>query len=287
MGNLLVKFWDVNHGHATYIRSPNGRHIVIDLGNGELFGNEKFSPLLHLKNHYGVEQLDYCIITHPHLDHIDDILNLNKLSPKVLTRPNHIPERDLLNGVRLSELPKIKEYLRINKKYNREIINGSYDNPADPEFWGGLVITHFHPLECSTSNLNNQSIVTVLEYAKIKIVIPGDNEAPSWNELLRDCNFTKKVADADIYLASHHGRQSGYHQDVMKLINPRLTIVSDSKYHENSNIDRYRKYSRGWDVYKDNVEVRRFTLSTYNDGVITVNAGHNQNTGKSYLQVDI
>lgn len=24
-------FWDVDHGHATYLRTPNGRHLVADL----------------------------------------------------------------------------------------------------------------------------------------------------------------------------------------------------------------------------------------------------------------
>jgi len=44
------KFWDVQHGHATYVNSPNDRHIVIDLGTGSYQDfNEEFSPLIHLK----------------------------------------------------------------------------------------------------------------------------------------------------------------------------------------------------------------------------------------------
>ena len=30
-----VIFWDVQHGHSTYIKTPNNRHIVIDLGTGD------------------------------------------------------------------------------------------------------------------------------------------------------------------------------------------------------------------------------------------------------------
>ncbi len=54
-----VVFWDVQHGHAAYIKTPNGRHIVVDLGTGKYSGNNaEFSPLLHLKNNYGVDRLD-------------------------------------------------------------------------------------------------------------------------------------------------------------------------------------------------------------------------------------
>ena len=81
-------FWDVQHGHAIYIKSPNNRHIVIDLGTGQYSNkNLTFSPLKHLRCNYGVTQLDYVIITHPHLDHIDDILQFDSFNPHILWRP--------------------------------------------------------------------------------------------------------------------------------------------------------------------------------------------------------
>lgn len=287
MSELMVKFWDVKHGHATYINTPNRRHIVIDLGIGTLVGsNETFSPLMHLYHNYGVKSIDYCIITHPHMDHIDDIMNFRSLSPKTLLRPKHIPDDVLLKGARDFELPKIEEYLSIHHRYNQPTQITDYNHHENPDNWGGLKISTFHPKECSISNLNNQSIVTVFEYEDIKIVIPGDNESPSWNELLKNDKFVKKVSNADIYLASHHGRESGYNEDIINIINPRLTVVSDSKYHENSNIERYRKKSRGWTVWDNGVETHRKTLSTYHDGVITVKVGRNHK-GNSYLAVSV
>jgi beta-lactamase superfamily II metal-dependent hydrolase len=287
MSELLVKIWDVKHGHATYIRTPNGRHIVVDLGTGTFSGsNDIFSPLLYLKHYYKVNKIDYCIITHPHMDHIDDIMNLMVLSPKILLRPKHIPDDILLKGVRDFELPKIKEYLRIHHKYNRPIESNDYNYPGNPNNWGGLKISTFHPKNCSISNLNNQSIVTVFEYATTKIVIPGDNESASWNELLKNDEFVQKIKNADIYLASHHGRESGYHEEVINIINPSLTVVSDASFHENSNIERYRRKSRGWMVYHGDLKKSRKTLSTYNDGVITIKAGYNPDN-KPFLQVNV
>ena len=50
MTEALIVFWDVDHGHATYLKTPNGRHIVIDLGTGSFGPQKTFSPLTHLKN---------------------------------------------------------------------------------------------------------------------------------------------------------------------------------------------------------------------------------------------
>ena len=36
--DCTVVFWDVQHGHSTYIRTPNDRHIVVDLGTGDYSG---------------------------------------------------------------------------------------------------------------------------------------------------------------------------------------------------------------------------------------------------------
>ncbi|UOY05774.1 MBL fold metallo-hydrolase [Muricauda sp. SCSIO 64092] len=96
-----IVFWDVQHGHSTYIRTPNDRHIVVDLGTGDHSGNDlEFSPLRHLRYNYRVNQLDYVVITHPHLDHIDDILNFDLLSPKVLHRPRQLTNDEVMDGIR-------------------------------------------------------------------------------------------------------------------------------------------------------------------------------------------
>lgn len=78
---LEIVFWDVQHGS---IRTPNGLNIVQDLGIGSYSSDEKFSPLLHLKSKYKVEGLDEVIISHPHKDHIQDIINFDRLKPRVV-----------------------------------------------------------------------------------------------------------------------------------------------------------------------------------------------------------
>jgi competence protein ComEC len=66
-----------------------------------------------------------------------------------------------------------------------------------------------------SKNLNNCSIVTVLSYARSKIIIPGDNESSSWKALLKRNDLKTAIKDADILLAPHHGRESGWHAELL------------------------------------------------------------------------
>lgn len=280
-------FWDVQHGHATYIKSPNNRHIVIDLGIGDYSGrNTSFSPLRHLRYNYGVQQLDYVIITHPHLDHIDDILNFDLLCPKVLSRPKHITNQKVLEGVRDQDKAKFQKYCQINDNYNQPIAGGIND-PDNPDNYGGMKIQTFTPSTCSHDNFNNHSIVTVIEYAEIKIVIPGDNQACSFDELLQREIFKIAISNADVLLAPHHGRESGYHNDFMNLVNPRITVVSDGKYCDTSANNRYSQKSRGWTVHKGNgTSSERKCLTTNSDGEVSIKFGYTNNNSR-FLTVNI
>jgi competence protein ComEC len=273
-----IVFWDVQHGHSTYIKTPNNRHIVIDLGTGGYSANnQEFSPLKYLKYHYGVSQLDYVIITHPHLDHIDDILNFDLLSPKVLHRPSQLTNTEVMKGVQYKDLAKFKKYCEINDWYNRTISVDSIDYISNSGNWGGLKIQTFLPKNCLHDNFNNHSVITVIEYADIKVVIPGDNEKQSFDRLFERYPFSFKnaIKDADILLAPHHGRESGYNLDFVNLVNPRLTVVSDGRFCDTSANAKYSAKSRGLTVYKRNgTELERKCLTTNSDGVVFVTFGY-------------
>ena len=286
--NVEVVFWDVQHGNASYIKSPNDRNIVIDLGTGSYANNDQiFSPLLHLKNYYDIVQLDYVIVTHPHLDHIDDILNFDHLSPKVFKRSSHLSKEDILVNVREEDRPKFDKYLEINNRYNQPLGENDPDDPCNPDNYGGLIIKNFTPSNCSTSNINNHSIITVIWYAGIKVIFTGDNELASFNELMENEQFVSTVKDTDILLAPHHGRDSGYHNDFVSIVNPRLVVISDSHFCDTSAISRYNNKCRGWTVYKrDGSSEKRKCLTTRNDGVITVSFG-NESNNTPFLNVKI
>lgn len=270
---LELVIWDVQHGSSAYLKTPNGKHIAIDLGTGNLSDDENaFSPLLHLKNKYNVEQLDEVIITHPHTDHIDDIMNFDILSAKTLTRPNHLSKEDIIKANPSSDKKRIEKYIEISNRYCFPV--SDYTDPNRPENNGGVNIEIFIPKKSSTNNINNHSIVTIIEYLGVKIIIPGDNESTSWRELLNDPLFVNAIKNTKIFVASHHGRESGYCSELFNHFSPELVIISDGPYGDTSVTDKYRKVATGSIVYKrsenERIPYARFCLTTRNDGTIVV-----------------
>lgn len=262
-------FWDVQHGSASYIRTPNNRHIVVDLGAGKLEnGAADFSPLTHLRNSWGVERVDSLIVTHPHEDHLDDIFALSPLPLSMFTRPTHLSEADV-RANNDNPGPALDKYFELS-----DSITGRIDSSNDMHAshnTGGLSLEHFFPRASSKSNLNNHSIVSVASYSGFKILIPGDNEAASWKELLEDRNFVNSVQGTDVLVAPHHGRESGFSPELFNHISPRLTVVSDGPAGSTSVTDRYSARSSGAKVEKrSGGSDTKKCVTTRSNGVVSI-----------------
>jgi len=281
MAPIEITIWDVNHGSAAYIKTPNDRHIVVDLGDAD-----GFSPLQTLIAR-GVRQLDVAVITHPHRDHLDDIFSFALLSPKALHAPWSLSEAAIRKANRTDDLIYVNRYLEIRGAYTSPV------SPADistvPANFGGVEFQVFEPMLCDEGNINNRSLVFIASYAGSKIVIPGDNEAPSWQELLNNPEFVNAVKGTDILLASHHGREAGYCAELFEAIGkPRLVVVSDGRFKETSATDRYSKQAIGWTVFDSaGTSDTRKCVTTRNDGHVTIKFGwtNDDPSQRAYLNV--
>jgi beta-lactamase superfamily II metal-dependent hydrolase len=282
---LKAVFWDVQHGSATYIQTPNHTDIVIDLGSGSVGQDETtFSPLLHLRRKYDVGSLDSVILTHPHRDHLDDIGNFAQFHPKALWRPKHLSEADVRKGNKPGDKEILDSYFNICAEYSNPV----QSSPLAAETNGGVSIRTFHPTRCATSNLNNHSIVTVLSYASSTLLIPGDNESQSWLELLEDSSFLQAAKGTDIMLAPHHGREAGLCTELFEHIQPNLIVVSDGPATDTSAVSRYSALAKGWKVHHRSgaADDTRKCVTTRSDGVVLVELGLNPNQ-KPFMSVTI
>ncbi len=284
-GELFFFFFDVQHGHATYIKFPNGTHWFIDIGHGSIKdSNLTFSPLLHMRHKYNVTLLDNLVITHPHHDHIEDIFSLSELSVFVLTAPRHLTREDVLRGNQPSDIREVDEYLRLVNLYSSPV--SEVYSPSGSTNNGGVWVRQFHPRNCNRNNLNNHSIVTVFSYAGFKVLIPGDNEAQSWRELLTDREFVTAITGTDILLAPHHGREAGYCEDIFDYFKPQLTIISDGPVTDTDAAAKYRNQTTGCKVKSRSTGVvsNRYILSTRYDKGIALGIVK-EDSGSSYFYV--
>jgi beta-lactamase superfamily II metal-dependent hydrolase len=283
MGNVKMRVWDVKHGNAIYIKTPNNKNLVYDLGRGDYSENsDDRSPLETLYDHYNIRVIDYLMITHPHRDHIDDILNLDKFTVSSLHRPRFLDKASVMQNISERDRLKFEKYFEFDVKYNTDASDSTAI--SNPENYGGVGIKVFQTPSLN-NNLNNRSLFSVLIYKGIKVVIPGDNEYESLDLLMKRDDFREAVENADVLIAPHHGRESAYHTDFVKLVNPRLTIISDGSLCDTSANSKYSAMSRGWNVYKNGQLINRKLLTTNSDGEVYIDFG--ESGGELYLNIKI
>ena len=277
-----MKVWDVQLGLAIHIKAPNGKYLVIDMGTGN-WESGNISPLSLLR----YKDIHYMIITHPHLDHIDDILQFSHNEPTVLWRAKAITNDEVMEGVRECDKPKFEKYCEINNRFNRAI--SSNEDPSTEEPFDGMTVVKYNTSLCDKSNFNNFSPVMIIRLDKIKIVICGDNETASFEKLMKQTGFEDDVKDADILVTAHHGRETGFYKDFVDKVNPRLSIISDSSKSKTTAQDKYTKASRGWDVHNRNTgeDENRKCLITRSDGNIEILFGESSMSSNGVLSVSI
>lgn len=91
------------------------------------------------------------------------------------------------------------------------------------------------------------SYVLKITYGGCVVILGGDALSESWQEIHDYYMNTSEVPvgwlSADILKASHHGRDAGYHQEAVALINPQYTIISVGKKPESDATGKYRGYT--------------------------------------------
>ena len=206
------------------------------------------------------------------MDHIDDILNFDAMAPTTLLTPRHLTENDIRSGnpkPSQETEAKIRKYLEITGRYTGSV--APQDDVDKPENNGNVSVKRFIPSQASTGNLNNHSVVTVLEYSGVKILIPGDNEPPSWEELLNRPDFVTAIAGTHVLVASHHGRESGFHSPLFDHFHPLITLISRwarRRHQRNGSVHECNPRMASKQKKRDQTD--RKCVTTRNDGAIEV-----------------
>jgi beta-lactamase superfamily II metal-dependent hydrolase len=114
------------------------------------------------------------------------------------------------------------------------------------------------------SDTNNLSYVTFLHGPRFDAVLPGDLEIAGWRRLLQDEDFRAHLRRTRIFIASHHGRESGYCPEVFSICQPEVVVFSDSaiKFATQEMASTYANHATGTTF----CGTRRQVLSTRNDG---------------------
>jgi beta-lactamase superfamily II metal-dependent hydrolase len=105
-------------------------------------------------------------------------------------------------------------------------------------------------------------------------------ERPGWRNLLALPAFREDLVGVNVFVASHHGRESGCLTELFDIWRPEIFIISDKELQHDTQetTDWYRNRARGIPVR--GTSDRRYVYTTRNDGTLQLDV---QPTGTALI----
>lgn len=249
--NLEIRVWDVDHGIAIWIKTPNDQNHWIDGGKKTINGHDEFNPAHYTRYHYGVTSLDYLVISHPDTDHYNGLRDIKELFNPIRVLSHNT---EYFNNHRKELFPDHRNLNECNKallELHNTYINpvNPEDSPVNPKNNGGVDVKVFNAPYYESMTTNDSSLVVFYKYNNRIFIAPGDIQELGWNELYEKHNTEISTfirgSKSRILVAPHHGTESGYTQEMIDCIKPSFVIISDQYGYPSPTDDRFRNVGTG------------------------------------------
>lgn len=223
-GVMALRIWDVEHGACAMLHHAlngvAGRLAMIDSG-----ATQDWTPANFISNTLRRTQLDYLFITNADQDHMSGLQGLWDAGINVQVM-HHNPTfgAAAFEAVKQETGPLTRDAERYLQ--NLRIFTGPIMNPFNASM-GGITASMFWNPWPHFVTTNDLSLIVFIRYGSFNILFPGDLEASGWRNCLQSTAFRNMLSDVDILIASHHGRESGYCEDVFTYCRPQAIIMSD------------------------------------------------------------
>ena len=231
---MALRIWDVEHGACAMLHhvqnSIAGRLAMIDCGD-----TDDWTPAGFILRTLRRSQLDYLFITNADQDHISGLQGLWDAGINVGVM-HHNPSFGpaAFEAVKRQSGPLTRDAQRYLQ--NLGTFTAPIQNPFDSSM-GGITATMFWNPWPYFNNTNDLSLVVFIKFGPFGILFPGDLEGPGWRNHLLQPTFRAMLTDVDVLVASHHGRDNGYFEDVFEYCHPQVVVMSDkSIVHDTQNM---------------------------------------------------
>ena len=204
-----VFFLDVGQADSILVKSPTGENMLIDAGK-----NDGADDLVKTLKEYGVDDIDYLILTHPHEDHVggaDTVLEhfevKNVISPDI--GADSKTWRDVVDAIEAEGCMDITAS-----------VGATYT------LFEGCKFEILGPVDADT-DLNNASIVLRLDYYENSFLFTGDAEKEAEEAIL--ARVGKEKLDVDVLKSGHHGSSTSSSEEFLSAVTPNYAVISCGK----------------------------------------------------------
>jgi competence protein ComEC len=209
-GHLTLFFLRIGQGDAAAIRTPRGRWILVDAGPAGLArdaGRRIVAPFLL---RHGARSLATVVVSHAHADHLGGLGSVLERVPAAGIIEPGLPVRD---SIYLAMLDRIES-------------SGTTWHPGRRGEWWTTDGTRFTIVHPDTTwpgwgeDLNEDSVVLLLEYGRFRALFTGDAGMPV------EARLRGRIGKVDVLKAGHHGSRTATGDGWLAELDPTAVVVS-------------------------------------------------------------
>ena len=208
-GKLLLHVFDVGQGDSLFIEGPNGNNVLIDGGP-----DDKVLAELGKTLPYWARSIDLVVLTHPHADHVDGLINVLKRYHVGMVLESDVnyptPENDELHHV-------------IQSKSIPDVVAARGEIVDLGEGAKLYVLAPFRSFVSENpTNVHDSMVVLKLAYASSSAMLMGDAEVPLEFQLIAAGDNLR----ADILKVGHHGSKTSSNELFLEAVHPFFAAIS-------------------------------------------------------------
>jgi competence protein ComEC len=236
---LDVYFVDVEGGQSTLFVSPSGQTLLVDTGWPGARDADRIASIAKLA---GITQVDFLVLTHYHVDHTGGVVDLAARIP-IRNFVDHGPTVDKLVNV-----PQYyAAYLTVRDKGKHilakpgdtipiagidvQIVSAAAKTILEPLPGAGAanpLCADFQPKDEVKDPMvggeNKNSVGMVISLGKFRVVDFGDL---TWNKEHDLACPNNLVGAIDLYLVSHHGKETSSLPMLVHAMHPRVAVMNN------------------------------------------------------------